>query len=212
MTFVGVTSSFSSGLELFADTVNRPYTSYSIVSNNFALPTPLSIPFTITNNNYSNMNYSIAGRLVQLTNVFFGANTGSNIAGGFIPVTNGLGQTFSLWFPGVVDGDTFGRTLPDYAKTVTGVMFGGMNGGTPNFAVAVTKFSDIVTNPAIVSPIPLNMAVAGSSLTFSWTDGTFTLQTATNLVGPWTGVMGATSPFMTNVTSDPVIFYRLFHP
>ena len=70
-------------------------------SPDFALPTPLSIPFTVTNNNFSNMNYTIAGKLVQLTNVFFGANAGVAIAGGFVAVTNGLGQSFNLWFSAV---------------------------------------------------------------------------------------------------------------
>jgi hypothetical protein len=211
VTFVGVTSSFSSGLELFADTVNRTYTSYTIVSNNYPVPAPLSIPFTVTNNNFSNMNYTIAGKVVQLTNVFFGASAGTAIASGFVTVTNGLGQSFNLWFS-AADLDTVGQTLPDYAKTVTGVMFGSQNAGAPNFAVAVTKFSDIVTNLPVINPIPLNITVAGSSLTFNWTDASFTLQSATNLLGPWVDIVGATSPFVTNTTADPSVFYRLFHP
>ena len=208
VTFVGVTSSFSSGLELFADTTGRPYTSYTIVSNNFALPTPLSIPFTVTNNNFSNMNYTIAGRLVQLTNVFFGANAGSTIAGGFVAVTNDLGQSFNLWFS-AVDLDTQGQILPAYATTVTGVMFGSQNGGSPNFAVAVTKFSDIVAGTVAVTPIPLTTSLSGSALTISWSNPAFNLQSSTNVAGPYNFVPDAVSPFTTNITSPPMQFFRL---
>jgi len=101
---VGVLSSFTSGLELFADPVagdpgsTVPFTSYSVVSNNFPLPTPLVIPFNITNSGYASMNTSTAGRYVQLTNVFFGTNAGNYIQTGFYSVTNKSGQSFKLWF------------------------------------------------------------------------------------------------------------------
>ena len=213
VTFVGVLSSFSSGLELFADTTTRPYTSYSIISNNFPLPTPLSIPFTITNNNFSNMNYTIAGKLVKLSNVFFGTNAGLTLPASavFITVTNGLGQPFNLWFSSV-DNDTTNQVLPAFASSVTGVMFGSMNPPTgPNFAVAVTKFADIDTSTPTV-PIPLGVSFAGGNVTFNWTDPSFNLQTATNLFGPWSTIPGAASGFITNITTDPEWFFRLKHP
>jgi len=217
VTFIGVMSSFSSGLELDADTVDLPYTSYTDLSNNIAaLPMPLNIPFTITNTGYANMNTNIAGRLVELTNVFFGTNAGNTIASGFMTVTNGLGQSFNLWFS-AQDLDTVGQTVPVFASSVTGVMFGSMNpsapvGGVanPNFAVAVTQFSGIVVP---VSPIPLSLSVSGGTFTFNWTDSSFSLQSATNVVGPWTTIPGATDGFTTNaVPADPTLFFRLYHP
>src|ERR1017187_3115156 len=129
VTFVGVMSSFSSGLELFADPVasdpssSVPYTSFSIVSNNFPLPNPLVIPFNITNSGYANMNMNIAGRFVQLTNVFFGTNAGNAITSGFYTVTNISGQKFNLWFSSQ-DLDTVSNIFPAFAYSVTGVMFG----------------------------------------------------------------------------------------
>ncbi len=177
VTFVGVMSSFSSGLELFADPIagdpssSVPYTSYSIVSNNFPLPTPLVVPFTITNNGYANMNTSIAGRYVQLTNVYFGPLAGTSITNGFYTVSNSTGQAFKLWFSSQ-DMDTFSNTFPSFAYSVSGVMFGSMNpnvpiNGTPNpnFAVAVTKFSDINTNVG-VTPASASLC-AGSSVTLA---------------------------------------------
>jgi hypothetical protein len=216
VTFVGVMSSFSSGLELFADTTTRPYTSYTDLGPG-TLPAPVVVPFAITNTGYANMNTNVAGRYVQLTNVFFGANAGTTISSGFVTVSDVNGQQFNLWFSSQ-DPDTVGQILPTFAKSVTGVMFGGMNpsapvGGvpSPNFAVAVTRFADIVLPPP--APIPLTATFGtGGAITFNWTDASFTLQTTTNLLGPWTAVTGATDGFMTNVTSDPAIFYRLFHP
>ena len=306
VTFVGVLSSFSSGLELTADTTTKPYTSYTVNSSGNALPTPLAIPFTYTNNNFSNVNYTIAGRYVQLTNVFFGTNTGAIITNGFVTVTNALGQKANLWFS-ALDPDVMGQIYPAYAKTVTGVVIGSMNAGNPNFAIAPTRFSDIdtniapvanpdsygmaknsaattlapsplandlvyppafpatitavtpssgtatiinsgtdvqfqpavnftgsatinyditdalggvsssvititVTNVAVVTPIALTNAVSGTNLTFTWSDNSFTLQTATSLLGPWTTVSGAASGFVTNITAEPTRFYRLLHP
>lgn len=216
VTFVGVLSSYSSGLELYADTTTRPYTSYTVVSNNFPLPAPLAIPFTITNNNFPAINYNIAGLYVQLTNVFFGTNAGTTIAastsGGMlvVAVTNAQGQPFNLVFSGQ-DEDTQGQILPAFASSVTGVMFGSMNSGSPNFAVAVTKFSDINTNVPVV-PIPLNIGYAGGTLTFNWTDPTFSLQWATNVTGPYTTLVGVAPGYTTNTTDQPVLFFRLSHP
>ena len=158
VTFIGVLSSFSSGLELAADTTTKPYTSYTVNSSGNALPVPLAVPFTFTNNNFSNVNYTIAGRYVQLTNVFFGTNSGNFITNGFVTVSNALGQKVNLWFS-AVDPDVIGQTFPAYAKTVTGVVFGSMNGGSPNFAVAPTRFSDINTNIApVANPDSYSMA------------------------------------------------------
>jgi hypothetical protein len=209
VTFVGVLSSFSSGLELYADTTTRTYTSYADLGAG-TLPAPLAIPFTITNTGYANMNTNIAGRLVQLSDVYFATNSGNTVTNGFITVTNSLGQSFNLWVSSV-DLDVLGQTWPAYASTVTGVVFGSMNGGSPNFAVAVTQFSDINTNVPVV-PIPLTLDYSAGTFTFNWTDPSFSLQTATNITGPWSTIPGAASGFMTNLTTDPMWFFRLYHP
>ncbi len=55
---------------------------------------------------------------------------------------------------------------------------------------------------------------SGSSLVLSWTNNAnSTLQTATNLPGPWTTILGATSPYTNNITptNARTQFYRV-HP
>ena len=51
---------------------------------------------------------------------------------------------------------------------------------------------------------------SGSNLVLSWTNGG-TLQTTTNLLGAWTTVVGASSPFTVFPTNGPDQFYRV-HP
>jgi hypothetical protein len=208
VTFVGVVSSFTSGLELYADTVNRTYTSYTILSNNIAgLPTPIIISFDILTN-LNNVNYNLGGSLVMITNVYFGANAGtvlSTTANNTIIVTNAVGKTFSLFFA-FLDQDTAGQTLPDYAKSVTGVLY-----GTSTNIIVVTKFSDIVTNVVAPAPIPLTAVLSGQSFALSWSDPTFSLQFSTNVAGPYTTIPGATSSY-TDQTTNAAGFYRLYHP
>jgi hypothetical protein len=55
------------------------------------------------------------------------------------------------------------------------------------------------------TPVTLSSMVSGSSLILSWPQGT--LQTATNLLGPWTP-SSATSPF-TDTMTNAVLFYRV---
>jgi hypothetical protein len=110
---------------------------------------------------------------VQLTNVFFGTNSGATITNGFVTVTNISGQKFNLWFS-INDLSDIGQTFPAFAYSVSGVMFGSMNpsvpvNGTPNpnFAVAVTKFSDINTNVGVT---PSSAAIcAGGAVTLTAT-------------------------------------------
>ncbi|MFO1513601.1 MAG: immunoglobulin domain-containing protein [Verrucomicrobiota bacterium] len=204
VTFVGVVSSFTSGLELFADTVNRPYTSYSIGSSGNALPAPISIPFSLTNTySFPFIATNLAGSLVKLSNVYFGANAGATIGGGTITVTNASGEPFYLNFFSQ-DLDTAGQVLPEFAASVTGVLYG----NHPNYSLAVTKFSDIVT---LVPPVSLGYSLSGGNLTLTWSDPSFSLQAASVVTGPYNTIIGATSGFTTNTSADQ-LYFRLVHP
>ncbi|HTY86214.1 MAG TPA: immunoglobulin domain-containing protein [Candidatus Acidoferrum sp.] len=210
VTFVGVLSSFTSGIELYADpSGNYPYTSYTDTGNTAPLPAPIAIPYTILSNpNYAN--YVAGGSLVQITNAYFGARAGtatSTTANDFVGVTNTAGEKFTLFFP-YLDLDVAGQTLPSFAYTVTGVLYS--YGGIVTNEMVVTRWSDVVTT--LPTPIPLNATFSSGSATFTWSDASFLLQDSTNVLGPYNTIIGATSPFTTNTTSHPTLFFRLYHP
>jgi uncharacterized repeat protein (TIGR03803 family) len=56
--------------------------------------------------------------------------------------------------------------------------------------------------------IPLNIALAGSEVTLTWSNPAFSLQSSTNLAGVFTNVPGATSPY-TNAVTGRQQFFRL---
>jgi hypothetical protein len=206
VTFVGIVSSFSSGLELVANTNTLPYTSYSIVSSGNPLPTPVVIPFNLTNAfSFPFIATNIASKLVTLTNVYFGTNAGLQIStnNSTVTVTNASGDPFYLsFFRQCLD--TAGQTMPTFATSVTGILYG----NHPNYSVGVTKFSDIVS---IVPAIPLGYSYSGGNLTLTWSDPSFKLQMATNVVGPYTTLTGATTGFTTN-TLAAEMYFRLVNP
>jgi hypothetical protein len=186
-----------------------PYTSYTDLSNNIAaLPAPIAIPFNVTNNlNY--VNYTVAESRVAIYDCYFGTNAGTTIsttANQVVAVTNSSGQLFHVEFFDV-DLDTAGQTLPSYAAKVIGVLYGGAGETPPAFNVAVTRFADIVINAP--TPTPLNALLSGQNLVLSWTNPTFSLQFSTNVVGPYTTILGATSPYTNTVTAPATGFYRL---
>ena len=86
-------------------------------------------------------------------------------------------------------------------------------GDTVDTTPLLSNGSVVVTvGTGAVSPIPLGLGVAGGVLTFTWADGSFSLQTATNVAGPYVTVDGSASGFTTNTTSAPQMFFRLYHP
>ena len=151
------------------------------------------------------MNYNIAGSLVKLSDVYFGTNAGTIITNHIITVTNSAGQKFQLQ-TFALDQDTLGQTFPVHAYSVSGVMYG-MN---TNFSLAVTRFADIVTTAP--PPVTLNLGYAGGTLTFTWSDSSYVLQSSANVTGTYSTISGASSGFTTNTTSHSAMFYRLYRP
>ena len=58
------------------------------------------------------------------------------------------------------------------------------------------------------APIPLTIKPAGQKLVLTWTNAAFGLQSAPEIIGPFTNISGATSPY-TNSISGPRQFFRL---
>jgi hypothetical protein len=71
-------------------------------------------------------------------------------------------------------------------------------GGCTSLAGTTT----VTVNP----PVALSVQASAASLIFNWPFGT--LQSATNVVGPWSPVTGATSPY-TNSPSEPQQFFQV---
>jgi hypothetical protein len=218
VTYIGVLSSFSTGLELYADpNGSYPYTSYTDTGATNALPAPMSISYDVATN-LDNLNYNLDGSLVKLTDVYFGTNSGlvlSTTANNTVTITNSSGKKFNLFFA-FLDQDTAGKTLPTYAYSVTGVLYGL---GTSSLAVAVTRFADIVTTPPPPPPtiIPTNSAhitsitIASGNVVITGTNaqttGVYYLLASTNVALPlslWIPV--ATNVVNTNGASGAFTF------
>jgi hypothetical protein len=58
------------------------------------------------------------------------------------------------------------------------------------------------------SPIPLTIQQVGNSVVLSWTNPAFSLQSASDVTGPYTTISGAASPY-TNAVSGAQQFFRL---
>ncbi len=78
-----------------------------------------------------------------------------------------------------------------------------------------TTFSQAQVN-SLIPPVPLTTGsgtwtgrpvINGSQLVLTYSSGT--LLGATNILGPWTPVAGATSPYTNNVTAAPQMFFKL---
>lgn len=190
VTFVGFLSSFASTLELEADTVNNPATSYTVIG---AAPLPAAkvVPFNITNN-LAYMETNVEGSIVMLTNVFFGTNAGTVIpaANTTVTVTNDAGETFNLFFS-AQDLDTVGQTLPGFAWSVIGPMTQNLgNTITPRnqgYSVTVTRFSDIVTDAP--PGVTLTASHSGNSSTLTWTavpyNYSYSVLASADVTGPY---------------------------
>ncbi len=189
VTFIGFQSSFQANLELEADPVNNPTTTYSIIATNAPLPAPKVIPYSLTNSRPATE--AIMGSLVMLTNVYFGTNAGAVLSTNTAQnvtayvVTNASGQPFTLSFASV-DLDTGLQTLPSFAWTVSGPLVRSNN----LVSVLVTRFADIVTDapPAVT----LGTSHPGGSSTLTWTavpySYAYSVLAATTVTGPYTPI------------------------
>jgi hypothetical protein len=63
----------------------------------------------------------------------------------------------------------------------------------------------VTVNPLL--DVTLAIQATGSSITLSWPAGT--LESSTNIVGPWDAVTGATPPSFTTAPSEPQQFFRV---
>jgi hypothetical protein len=71
-------------------------------------------------------------------------------------------------------------------------------------------FSYERTTSHTVSPIPLQISRGLNQVVLTWTNAAFSLQSSTNVTGPYVIISGATSPYTNNLASQQ-LFFRLIH-
>ena len=78
--------------------------------------------------------------------------------------------------------------------------------GTNLYSAKILNTGEVVPNQ-VVAP-PLDFSRQGSNLVLNWLPG-YTLQTATNVTGPYANISGTTSPYTNDMTLAPQRFFRL---
>jgi hypothetical protein len=87
-----------------------------------------------------------------------------------------------------------------------GVTFTSWGGSAGLFSY--TRTTPHVTPP--VQPIPLSVIKLPDKLVLTWTNASFALQASANAAGPYTNVIGATSPYTNSLIGTQANF-RLIH-
>jgi hypothetical protein len=103
----------------------------------------------------------------------------------------------------------------DVSSTITayGIAFRqstGIGSMTIDDLVVGSTFADVFTEPAI-SPIPLQISLAGGDVTLTWANPAFKLYSASTVNGTYTEVIGATSPYSTPISGNER-YFRLVYP
>lgn len=177
----------------------------------YPLPAPKVLDFASLTD-FAKMETNYEGSLVVVSNVFLDQTlvNFTTAAATTLLMTNSLNQTMQL-FNSVPASSSQGQPIPAFAYSVTGVVIQNKSSSpfTGNYQVALNLYSDIVTTPPASAPV-LNLQASGSSLTMTW-NGSYNLQSATNVAGPYTTISGAVSGFSTNAALSivPAQFFRL---
>jgi hypothetical protein len=79
---------------------------------------------------------------------------------------------------------------------------GGFPAGT--YAARILNTGEVVPYAPAVSAVK-----SGNGLVITWPDSSYFLQGATNVFGPWTNVVNASSPYTNNFAGGPQEFFRL---
>jgi hypothetical protein len=163
------------------------------------------------------MEENLEGRYLYVTNVYIGVtNADPHIVGGMtIFMTNTTGKVFRMTMANNPVLGPIGYVLPgSFATSITGVLSQSQTSGTVltnGYSLILADFSQITIGTPSVAPIPLTFTSSAGSFTLSWSDPSFSLQSSTNVAGPYSTISGAASPFTTNTTSNAQMFFRLIH-
>ena len=203
------------GLLEFNMSASNPTHSFTVLSSGNPLPASKYFDFaSLTNISFVETN--VEGSLVVVSNVFIQQpQVAGFVSGSSVNLTNLNGKLLNL-FINAGAADVIASPAPPFASSIGGVFSQHSTAATPTnaYELDILQYASLVAGTASVTPIPLSFGYNGGNLSLTWTDASFTLQTATNVAGPYTDVTGATSPFSTNAAASglPAQFFRLTHP
>jgi hypothetical protein len=193
-------------------TNGNPTHHMEIISSGNALPAPQLLDFSSITP--ATMESSVEGSLMVISNVFIGVTNDGRyvLSGATINLTNLTGQVFRLVNPAAAI-DPQGNVLPLFAKSITGAISQYTTATVPTngYFMEFVAWSDLVAgDPPVIVVLPvLDVQFSTPNLTLSWTDATYSLQTAPEVTGTYVTLTGVTSPFTTNITSNARLFFRL---
>lgn len=229
LTVVGTNGSFASGS--FSDAAGVPGSANSGWNTQF-YPTQgtsnkmAGVQFNVNTVGYQNILLTWEQRHSNTASKYERlqySTDGINFVDGDLIVMNATNNSFVFFssdlsgIPGVNNNPNFafrivsefestaiGTTNANYVGT-TGSYNAGTGGGTIRFDLV-----NVFGNAGSVTPtsIPLNIVLSGSNVTLSWTNASFTLQSATTVDGTYGTIAGATSPYTTSA-SGAQKFFRL---
>lgn len=179
------------------------------------LPTPVLFNFASAGNP-TLMEDSIEGTLVVVTNVFLGyTNSVFFIAGTSIPMTNTLGKRFDISIPSDTLGDMVNKQMqsPPFAKSVVGVISQNTSSVPTNgYSLLVYVYANIAWTNGVAIPTPITLTpFAKTNSVITWPLNLLSLQSSTNVDGPYVTIPGATSPYTNDMTTNAVNFFRLVY-
>jgi len=194
----------------------------AILSNNIAAyPAPIFVPW---DNLYqygtnADLNYNVAGSVVRLENVHFGAWAGVVTTNGnyTMTVTNSAGQNARIFLPAALDQDLVNQTIPSLPCSVQGPLIASTSG---TYEVMPTRWSDIDTTIPSAASVTITSIVnnGDGTVTINYAGGagtSFTLMKSSVIPNPtrdsWTpvGANNASTPGSFTTTPAGNGFYTI---
>ena len=189
-----------------------------VLSNNdstiYPLPAPKVLDFA-SQSNFPLMETNYEGSLVVVSNVFLDQTLGVFATGATttLLMTNASHLTMPL-FNAAPATDAQGQPIPAFASSVMGVVIQNKASApfTGSYEISLNLYSDINTNVPTGAPVPPTLIIhsSGGNLMLTWSDPSFSLQSSTNISGPYTTISAAASPY-TDSPTNTATFYRLVH-
>lgn len=175
------------------------------------------LPVTLTNSGKLNLTAYAVQNANNLNVTIVNKENGTNAHDASVTIVpNGISSaSVAAMFlaasgnPGATNGVTLGGATITNNAPWTGqwTSLGILTNGQCTVTVPACSAAIVAITPIVPTPGKLSVAILrNNQLRLSWTNGT--LQTATNITGPYQTVIGATPPYTTNITNTQQ-FYRL---